>query len=239
MGKKSSLALMILLAVFLVAVLFVSVKEDRMVPDIVNGMSLATGARCDLGTVAHSYWHSTIDINLMTVYDPTNPSDKLLLIAGLKATLNGIAALNGRTPQLHNTTITDLVVNLTQHGSAINGLQRLLANTQREAVTTEIPANYRGKPLLRMLTMPQLTIAHVELSVEPFGLKTTAKQLIKLVPMRFHFTSQPINLSAVIHKVLAAVTIQAKHASSLDPNLRRCFINPITSSDRSANHGGL
>ena len=223
MGKKTSLALMSFLAVFLVAVLFISSKEDRLVPDIVNGISLATGARCDVGTIAHSYWHSTIHINLITVYDPTNPSSKLLLIAGLKANLNNMTALDGGTPQLHDATITDFVVNVIQHGSSANGLQTLLANTRRAADHAAAPANYRGKPVLRTLTMPQLTIANVEVSVQPFGLNTTASQLLKLGAMTFHFGTQPVQFAAVIHKILAAVAIKAQQSPSLVPALRSCF----------------
>ncbi len=223
MGKKTSLALMSFLAVFLVAVLFISSKEDRLVPDIVNGISLATGARCDVGTIAHSYWHSTIHINLITVYDPTNPSSKLLLIAGLKANLNNMTALDGGTPQLHDATITDFVVNVIQHGSSANGLQTLLANTRRAADHAAAPANYRGKPVLQKLTMLQLTIANVEVSVQPFGLSTTARELLKFGAMTFHFDSQPVTLAAVIHRVLTAVATKARQSPTLAPALRGCF----------------
>ena len=223
MGKKTSLALMSFLAVFLVAVLFISSKEDRMVPDIVNGINLATGARCDLGTITPSYLHSTIAINLITVYDPTNPSTKLLLAGGFSAALNRMAALGGGFPQLHAASLAALVINIVQHGSSANGLQTLLANTRRACTVTAAPANYRGKPLLQTLIMPQLSIADVEVTLQPFGLKTTAGQVLKLGAMTFHFGAQPVQFAAVIHKILAAVAIKAQQSPSLVPALRGCF----------------
>ena len=134
-----------------------------------------------------------------------------------------MTALDGGTPQLHNATITDFVVNVIQHGSSANGLQTLLANTRRAADHAAAPANYRGKPVLRTLTMPQLAIANVEVSVQPFGLNTTASQLLKLGAMTFHFDSQPVTLAAVIHRVLAAVATKARQSPTLAPALRGCF----------------
>ncbi len=65
-----------------------------------------------------------------------------------------MTALDGGTPQLHNATITDFVVNVIQHGSSANGLQTLLAIYVAEKLHLNSPVCVLGTQVALPPLMP-------------------------------------------------------------------------------------